>query len=54
MLCSDGLTNFVKESDIHEVLISEFSDEEKIKKLVDMANAGGGGDNITVVLTSFS
>ena len=26
--------------------------EEKIQKLVDMANAGGGGDNITVVLTS--
>lgn len=52
MLCSDGLTNFVKESDIHGVLVSELSEEEKIQKLVDMANAGGGGDNITVVLTS--
>ncbi len=54
MLCSDGLTNFVKESDIHEVLISELTNEEKIKNLVDMANAGGGGDNITVVLTSLN
>ncbi len=52
MLCSDGLTNFVKEPDIQEVLISQLPNEEKIKKLVDMANAGGGGDNITVVLTS--
>ena len=54
MLCSDGLTNFVKESHIHEILISDGSDEEKIQKLVDAANSGGGGDNITVVVTSFN
>lgn len=52
MLCSDGLTNFVKEDVIHEMLISDNSDDEKIKKLVDTANSNGGGDNITVVLTS--
>lgn len=53
MLCSDGLTNFVKDDDIHQILCSGITDEEKIQKLVDTANHNGGGDNITVVLTSF-
>ncbi|MBO4468225.1 MAG: Stp1/IreP family PP2C-type Ser/Thr phosphatase [Clostridia bacterium] len=48
LLCSDGLTNYVDESSI----IKTFEDNdisEVAEKLVDIANANGGGDNITVV-----
>ena len=54
MLCSDGLTNFAKESDIHKILICDIPEEEKLQRLVYAANLGGGGDNITVVVTSFN
>lgn len=48
MLCSDGLTNYLETEDILNIFKS--TDIEKIPAaLVDAANAGGGGDNITVV-----
>ena len=48
MLCSDGLTNYLETEDILNIFKS--TDIENIPSaLVDAANAGGGGDNITVV-----
>lgn len=48
ILCSDGLSNFVKSDDILRI-----SSEEKFyefaDKLVNLANQNGGADNITVV-----
>lgn len=48
LLCTDGLSNFVDEADILKTFkkndISKVAD-----KLVTLANANGGGDNITVV-----
>ncbi|MBW1730952.1 MAG: serine/threonine-protein phosphatase [Deltaproteobacteria bacterium] len=51
LLCSDGLTNYVEESAIQLVLSDpETSLERKTQILVDEANEGGGGDNISVIL----
>lgn len=50
MLCSDGLTNYVKDHEIQEILSTSHSLEEKGKQLVHLANEHGGGDNITLIL----
>ncbi|RLB43736.1 MAG: hypothetical protein DRH12_02255 [Deltaproteobacteria bacterium] len=51
LLCSDGLTNYVEEQAI-ELILSDItvSLEDKVAVLVDEANKGGGGDNISVIL----
>lgn len=51
LLCSDGLTDLVEDSEIQEVL-SEHTPEEAVKRLVDIARSRGGHDNITVVAIS--
>ncbi len=48
LLCSDGLSNYVDGDTILEV-INKTDPEVVPKSLVDLANNGGGGDNITVV-----
>lgn len=48
LICSDGLTDMVNEETIEEVLSS--FDEESARKLVDLALANGGYDNVTVLL----
>ncbi len=48
LLCTDGLTNFVTVEDI----LKTFKENDTAivpEKLVELANAGGGGDNITAV-----
>ena len=49
MLCSDGLTNMVDDNELLEI-INENTLEESCHVLVDMANARGGDDNITLIL----
>jgi serine/threonine protein phosphatase PrpC len=49
LLCSDGLSNQVSASELAAVL-SEQEPEQAVQALVDMANAQGGPDNITVVI----
>ncbi len=51
LICSDGLTNYVSENDIEKV-ISDNNFYEYPKALIDLANANGGGDNITIVVLS--
>lgn len=49
LLCSDGLSNFLDEMDLNEVLGRQlYRDVPKV--LVGLANARGGDDNITAVL----
>jgi len=50
LMCSDGLSDMVKDSDIAAILQLPSSLEQRAKALVDTANAYGGRDNITVVL----
>lgn len=49
ILCSDGLSNYVTDDEIKKC-IEEHDDADKVAEcLVEMANSGGGADNITVV-----
>ena len=52
LLCSDGLTDMVEDDQIWEILLSDFDIHRKTEKLIEMAKAAGGHDNITVVLTA--
>lgn len=49
LICSDGLTNYVKESQILGI-IQENDVEDAVHLLVDTALSNGSTDNITVVL----
>ena len=51
LLCSDGLTNYVSEEAIGEIL-REFPTEFIPQRLIEAANAGGGGDNVTAAVIS--
>jgi len=51
LLCTDGLTNYLDDETITQYL-SQHQTEGLAEKLVDAANANGGGDNITVVVVS--
>lgn len=50
LMCSDGLTNMVENSDIYTILREDISSEEKAVKLVSAANENGGKDNITAIV----
>jgi len=50
LLCSDGLTGMVSEPAMGEVLHEHHTLAEAAERLVNLANANGGRDNITAVL----
>ena len=50
LLCSDGLVNEVSDAEIRQMLSSVEDPAAAAKQLVDMANASGGRDNITVLI----
>ena len=51
LLCSDGLTNYLSEEAIIKILNHPlYPLESKVRALIDGANKGGGGDNISVIL----
>lgn len=51
LLCSDGLTDMVADAEIREALVACTTDIDRAAlDLVALANAGGGRDNISVVL----
>ena len=49
LLCSDGLTAVIEDSEIGSIL-GNMSPKEAAKVMVDLANLRGGPDNITVVI----
>jgi protein phosphatase len=53
VLCSDGLSGVVKPEEIAAVVREEPDLVSVCKRLIDMANASGGPDNITVVTARF-
>jgi PPM family protein phosphatase len=50
LLCSDGLTDMISADEIFSVLDGSDDLEVAARALIEAANAGGGEDNITVVL----
>jgi serine/threonine protein phosphatase PrpC len=50
LLCSDGLCSVVTAETIHHGLSSVADPEQAVRQLIDLANRGGGPDNITCVV----
>lgn len=50
LLCSDGLTNMVSDTEIESVIKKEKTPEKKVESLIEKANRNGGQDNITAVI----
>jgi protein phosphatase len=54
LLCSDGLSGMIDDETIRRT-VSEFGSDLEVccNKLIEQANANGGTDNVTVVLSQF-
>jgi PPM family protein phosphatase len=50
VLCSDGLWEMVRDDDIRRAISDEATADGAVARLVDMANANGGEDNISVIV----
>src|SRR5919197_3024777 len=50
LLCSDGLSSVVSAETIHQVLTQVEDPQTAVRQLIDLANRGGGPDNITCVI----
>jgi protein phosphatase len=54
LLCSDGLTDCVSTDDIAKILAQDGTDQSRVDRLIEAALAGGGKDNITIIVVSAS
>ncbi len=52
VLCSDGLTRHVKPNEIADIALANPNPDVASQKLVDLANARGGEDNVSVIVIS--
>lgn len=50
LMCSDGLSNMVEDSEILRIVKTSADIESAVEKLVKTANDNGGRDNITVMI----
>jgi len=50
LLCSDGVTAVLSDPEVHEVLSTLAEPAAVVDRLIELANAGGGPDNITCVV----
>lgn len=53
LLCTDGLTDMADDETIARTLAGAASSEAACQALIDLALAGGGRDNVTVVVATF-
>ena len=51
LMCSDGLSDMVRDQPIADIMLGNATLEQMATQLIAAANAGGGRDNISVVLT---
>ncbi|MEJ3656003.1 protein phosphatase 2C domain-containing protein [Actinomycetes bacterium KLBMP 9759] len=50
LICSDGLTAVLDDDGVRDILTSEQERAGAVARLIESANAGGGPDNITVIV----
>jgi protein phosphatase len=50
LLCSDGLTKHVSDSEIESALVAMKSSEQVARELLELALDRGGSDNVTIVV----
>jgi protein phosphatase len=50
LMCSDGLSDMVRDQPIADIMLGDTALGKKVTQLIAAANAGGGRDNISVVL----
>lgn len=48
LMCTDGLTNMVRENEIYNIIME--NPEDAIAKLINKANENGGLDNVTAII----
>jgi protein phosphatase len=53
MMCSDGLSGMIRDSEIAETLTNVPDPAEACRVLIDDANQAGGHDNVTVIVALF-
>ena len=51
LMCSDGLSDMVRDQPIADIMLGDATLAQKATQLIAVANAAGGRDNISVVLT---
>ena len=51
LMCSDGLSDMVRDAALATILQGHFTLEQKGRQLINAANSNGGRDNISVILT---
>jgi serine/threonine protein phosphatase PrpC len=54
LLCSDGLTSMVRETEIRETLLAQVDPQITCEHLVTLANRRGGPDNITALVVKLT
>ena len=50
LMCSDGLTNMIEDTQIASILNSSREIDERAQMLIDLANERGGKDNISIII----
>jgi protein phosphatase len=50
LICSDGVTAVLDDHEIRDVLSAELDPDAAVARLIELANEGGGPDNITCVV----
>ncbi len=53
LLCSDGLSGYVGDAEIERVLRATYNAQEATDRLIELALAAGGEDNVSVQLLAF-
>ncbi len=51
-MCTDGVSNMLTDEEILEILNEDSTEEERIEKIVAVANEHGGRDNMGIILVS--
>ncbi len=54
LLCSDGLSNKVQDTEMREIVEATSSLDDACKKLITLANERGGEDNVTIIIAELS